>query len=270
MTGSIRTAQIPLPQKYSDLRPVFDLLLRYIDQLDLRNAGSPMAGGALFDGETLRLRDAAKIETQRVLPTVATGSRISVQSAQPLSALSGSTQIDVAAHTVTYGFGTVAYNSGSITGLTADTLYYVYADDDDLQGGAVSYFATTTPQDLASANSRYFVGSIKTPAAADAVVITAINNGYPAYIDTASPMGWSDFNTITIAGALGMTQIDGGPYQLTRINASRYKLDYVNTSAFGVYTASSATATRNATSQVGSGGATAGGGGSVVYLGGGY
>jgi len=108
----------------------------------------------------------ARASDQRLLPLVNASNKLSVQSAQPLSATenAGVATISVAAHSVQFGFGTVAYNSGSITGLSTNTVYYVYADDPDYAGGAVTYLSTTNPLTVTAGNGRYYLGKITTPA----------------------------------------------------------------------------------------------------------
>ena len=56
----------------------------------------------------------------------------------------------------------VAYNSGTITALSYGTLYYVYVNDPDFAGGAVTYVATTTKTNVLSGSGYLFVGSIFT------------------------------------------------------------------------------------------------------------
>jgi len=56
------------------------------------------------------------------------------------------------------------YNSGSITGLAFSTLYFVYTDDPEFQGGARTYVATTNSDDLTNGAARVAVGKITTPA----------------------------------------------------------------------------------------------------------
>lgn len=73
-------------------------------------------------------------------------------------------RILVAAHSRVCGFGSVSYNSGTITGLANSTLHYVYADDPDLSGGAVTYSATTDPTDITSSSGRVYIDSVTTPA----------------------------------------------------------------------------------------------------------
>lgn len=59
--------------------------------------------------------------------------------------------------------GGVGYNSGSLPGLAYNTLYYVYANDPALQGGNVTYIATTTKEDVLQNLGDEFLGSIRTP-----------------------------------------------------------------------------------------------------------
>jgi hypothetical protein len=268
---SIRRVALTIPAEFAALRPMLGELLRYVDELDIRSDRTSFRADLELDPVTDRVQigGAAKVLTQRVLPTVSAGGRLSVQDIQPLSALSGTTTIDVAPHTVTYGFGVVAYSGGTIIGLMPDTLYYVYADDDDIAGGAVSYFATTSPVDVAAANGRYFVGSIRTPASADVETIVSASRASPCVV-VFSTAGFTSGNEITITGPLGMTELEGLVATLTMQSATSAKLDGVDSRLWGVYTANSAIATRTASSQAGSGGAAAGGGGKSVFLGGGF
>ncbi len=59
----------------------------------------------------------------------------------------------------------ISVNSGSITGLSYSTVYYIYYDDAGFAGGAVSFQSTTTKEVCLSSNARFYVGSIRTPAA---------------------------------------------------------------------------------------------------------
>jgi hypothetical protein len=63
------------------------------------------------------------------------------------------------------GFSDISLNSGSITVLSYDTLYYIYYNDLSLAGGAVTYLSTTTKETAISSGSSFFVGSIRTPKA---------------------------------------------------------------------------------------------------------
>lgn len=59
---------------------------------------------------------------------------------------------------------TINYNSGSITGLSFSTRYFVYTDDPTYAGGAVTYVATTNSDALAARSGRVYVGEVTTPA----------------------------------------------------------------------------------------------------------
>lgn len=61
------------------------------------------------------------------------------------------------------GAGDIAYDSGAITGLDFNTLYYIYFDDPDLEGGTVTYVASETKEDALDAPGRFFLGSCRTP-----------------------------------------------------------------------------------------------------------
>ncbi|WP_444914629.1 hypothetical protein [Microbulbifer sp. TRSA007] len=73
-------------------------------------------------------------------------------------------KISISSHTIQYAGFTVAYNSGSITGLSFSTTYYVYVDDANYAGGGVTYYATTQIWQLAAGIGRRAVGTITTPA----------------------------------------------------------------------------------------------------------
>lgn len=75
-----------------------------------------------------------------------------------------STTINIASFAMRIpGIPDITDNSGSITGLAYNTLYYVYYDDPGFLGGAVTYAATTTKENALIPAGRFFVGSILTP-----------------------------------------------------------------------------------------------------------
>lgn len=77
--------------------------------------------------------------------------------------------INITAHDRVYGDGTtVAVNSGSVTGLSYSTLYYVYYIQASRAGGAVTYQATTSQATAGQTGDTHLVGSVTTPAAAAA------------------------------------------------------------------------------------------------------
>ena len=76
--------------------------------------------------------------------------------------------VTVSAHTRLYGATSTAVNGGSVTGLAYGTRHFIYYDDADDAGGAVTYQATTTQADALTSTtnpSRHFVGTVVTPTA---------------------------------------------------------------------------------------------------------
>ena len=108
-------------------------------------------------------------QDQRFLNQVSAGNKQSTQSVQPLTASDsggGFAEIAIASQSVQFGFGTVAYNSGTITGLLNSTEYFVYVDDPHYEGGAATYLSTTNANLVTANHGRYYVGYVTTPAPA--------------------------------------------------------------------------------------------------------
>lgn len=89
-----------------------------------------------------------------------------VGGASPLTATDtgSSCDINIAAFALQFGFGQVSYSSGVVHGASYSTLYYVYAFDPTLSGGAVTYLTTTDFTVVTSSQGNVFVDSIRTPA----------------------------------------------------------------------------------------------------------
>lgn len=76
-------------------------------------------------------------------------------------------KIVISDHSRIYLNLSVAVDGGEVAGVAYATDYWIYYDDPDRAGGAVTYFATTTQLDaFASAEhpDRLYVGSVLTPA----------------------------------------------------------------------------------------------------------
>ena len=85
---------------------------------------------------------------------------------QPLTAIDAGTYavVNIASFTMrTSNKGDIAVNSGAITPLSYDTLYYIFYDDPGLNGGGVAFQATITKEVAIYGAGRMFVGSITTP-----------------------------------------------------------------------------------------------------------
>lgn len=124
-----------------------------------------------FEEPSFRLDREVRLPGQNHVPMVGTANQRTVQVVtdgsknliEGVDAIVGAS-INIAGHDVKMGGLTVAYGSGSITGLANSTLYYVYVDDAEYRGGAVTYSATTDPAVLLGADARYYVGKVTTPA----------------------------------------------------------------------------------------------------------
>ena len=208
-------------------------------EFDIRNAQAfPGAVTANSDG-TVTLGRYSQVTDQRTLPMVNAGNRLSAQDAVPLTSTgSASTaEIQVASHTVRYGFGTVSYGSGSITGLTPATVYYVYADDPDYAGGAVAYTATTEPQTVVSDNGRYFVGSLETAISSPTGNISDASSTDPIEFTTSAAHGLSNGQSVTFADLpddFG-TNLNGNTYEVTVTGSDTFTIA-VDGSGYATYT----------------------------------
>lgn len=192
-----------------------------------------------------KVTDGGRAHDQRFLPTTAVLSVSSLQDANPVTATSGAltATINIASHNVVADWGTLAYNSGSITGLTLNTAYYVYAQDPDLTGGAVSYLASTTRTNTVNAIGRYFVGSITTPTAANSASVSAATSASPI-VFTTGVHGWNTGDSVTLASLPGDfgTHLNGNTYPITVPDATHFSI-VVDGSAYVAYS-SGGTATR--------------------------
>jgi predicted phage tail protein len=131
--------------------------------------GSNLSGRPteLTDGRVANaLGSNGRLNSQTNIPMVNSAGGMASLSTNPLTAIDGGTTatINIASHTVQFGFGTVTYSAGSITGLAFSTKYYVYCDDPNYSGGAVTYYATTTITAITANLGRRFISSIITPA----------------------------------------------------------------------------------------------------------
>ena len=149
------------------------------------------------------------VPSEQSLPMVNTGNAASIQdTTTPLSSTDAgaSATISIAAHGLNMSVGSVAYSSGSITGLAYSTLYYVYALDPTYAGGAVTYLATTTKINLVNDVGTYFIDSITTSNVAASGNISAITKADPTVFTTSAVHGFTTGYSIDIASI-----VDNGP-----------------------------------------------------------
>ena len=126
------------------------------DKIAADGTGSPLTGGKRgFVALNTNNRLAGAFRNNPI-STIA-----SLTGANPLSQVGVTTAIAVAANTQQYGDGTVSYNSGSVDPGSLG-LWYVYADDPNFAGGAVTYVATNSLAVLNAGNGRVSFGKITT------------------------------------------------------------------------------------------------------------
>ena len=121
-----------------------------------------------------------RFTSDRPMPQALLGNMGSVQTSLPVTSTdAGATaSVDIGAHVLARSSGDVSYSPGSITGLDHDTRYYIYADDEDFEGGAVIYRATESKADIVGDLGRYFVSEIQTPVALAGDNTGAVGGGF--------------------------------------------------------------------------------------------
>lgn len=272
MTQGVKMLPPPVPREgnvvWGDLYDVLELYHREIlAGFDLRNPKTEFASGIVGKpggikvgaGASISGRDDSSIPTvlgkvtddgraqdQRFLQTSAVLGASSIQDVDPLTAVAGASTatINIASHNVQADFGSLSYNDGAIVGLNNNTSYYVYADDPDLEGGAVSYLATTTRTLPVADKGRYFVGSITTPEVANSANITAATSANPIALSTDIPHGWASADQANLADLPGDfgTHLNGNTYAITVTGPSDFTIA-VDGSAYTAYS-SGGSATR--------------------------
>lgn len=251
------------------------LFLTALAEIDVRNDNTEFATGlkvdesgnailgddARFDTRTgtniksivSRINDSGRAVSQSLLPPVNRANRSSVQTTSPLSTTDTGTAItvNVAAHTLAIDTGDVAYNAGSVAGLDYDTPYYLYAVDAELDGGAVTYLATSDFTVIVSDPDYYYVGVIDTPREVSVATITAATAANPVVITAANDLIAGE--EVDIADVDGMIELNGNRYTVVNPTASAFTLAGVDGTGFTAYI-SGGTATLFTTNATGGGG----------------
>jgi hypothetical protein len=220
-------AKIPLrgegPVTWEDLRM---LMREVLAKQDPRYPQNDFAASLIAHNDgTATIGTAATVTSQRTLPMVNAGGRLSAQSVTPLTSTGSPSvaQIQVAAHTLQFGFGQVSYASGSIAGLTPSTEYHVYTDD-NYTGGAVTYSATTNRQTVVSARNRYHVGTIITANSSTSKSITGATSASPIELTAAS-------HTFTTGDLVTFVDM---PDDFAALNSNTYTITVTSSNTFTV------------------------------------
>lgn len=238
--------------------------MQYDGERAVMNALTTIASRTGTDIGTIlqRISDSGRANDQRFLPTVTFGNISSIQSAEPLTSSAGATTADIliAAHTLHTDFGGIAYNSGSVTGVALNTQYFVYTDDPNYAGGAVTYVASTSRPNVPANSGRYFVGLITTPtASANTANINGATSANPIVIQTSAAHTWSTGDTVqfsSLPGDFG-TNLNGVQKVITVTDATHFSIA-VDGTTYAAYTVGGS-ATR-VVAPTGSGGGGGGGG----------
>lgn len=194
--------------------------------------------------------------TQAFMPLINFANAGSVQSIIPLSSSADASvaTINIAAHDVIYGGETISYAAGAVLGAPVNTDVHIYADDPDLDGGAVTYEFTTDYTDLAGSKHRYRVGAIRTPVSSISAAVSAVTNANPCAVTTGASHNFTTGDVVDFSGVGGTTELNTGTYPITVTSPTSFTLNGTDSTGFGVYT-SGGTATRVSTPADGIGGA---------------
>lgn len=207
--------------------------------------------------------DDGRAITERFMPLINWANAGSLQSVVPLSASADATvaTISIDAHSVHYGGEQIDFAAGMVMGAPVSTPVYIYADDEDTLGGAVTYEFSLNYIDLAASRHRYFVGAIVTPVSSISAAVSAVTNAALCAVTTGANHLFATGDVVDFAAVGGTTELNTGTYPITVTSPTSFTLDGVDSTAFGVYT-SGGTATRVSTPADGLGGA---GGGTEFY-----
>lgn len=282
--------RVPLPRapegpvEWAALVPWMDAITREIlARFDARNANSDFSAGILANSDgsvtvgneayptgrvasvptlTSRIGNQGRALNQTFGWPVMHANRNSVQDTDTVLVATSSdtaSQIEVQAHGVKFDFGSVAYAGGTISGLNPETLYYVYADDANFDGGSVAYYATTNPDNLI-VQGRYYLGYIVTPVLATSADVTDATSANPIEVTTDGAHGWTTGDTVDFASMPGdFAVLNSGTHAITVTNTDKFTVA-VDGGAFAAYS-SGGSATRVSTQTESGGGAGAGVGG---------
>ena len=247
-----------LPQRMPRDDREWALFLTALAEIDVRNDNTAFADGLKVDesGNAIlgddarfdtristnlktivsRIGDAGRAVSQSLLPPVNRASRSSVQTSSVLTATDtgAAVTINIAAHTLAIDTGDVSYSAGSIAGLNYATTYFLYASDPELEGGAVTYFATIDQAVVVSDPDFYYVGAILTPGAVISGTITGATNANPVVITAINTFSAGQQVDITDVG--GMIELNGNRYTVANPTGTTFELSGVDGTAFGVYT----------------------------------
>lgn len=162
-----------------------------------------------------------RLTSDKIMPPALLSNMGSVQTTLPVTATDAgaSATANVAAHTLSRESGDVSYNAGSVSGLAYDTRYWIYADDTNYGGGAVTYSATTSKSDIVGNIGRYFVSEVRTPASSGSDTAGSVGAGFAVLEGDISMDGLSKSTTSSpgVVELADVTEVNAGTSTTTAI-----------------------------------------------------
>lgn len=129
------------------------------------------------------------------------------------SVQSGAARVSISAHTITGSGVTASYSAGTIDGLAYNTVYYIWAYDPDIVGGAVTYVATSDPNAYINNADYLFLDSITTVQSSGDTGVPPVPPRPPGYSDCVVLDAWlpnlKQARDIRAGDALLMLRPDG-------------------------------------------------------------
>jgi len=119
----------------------------------------------LLAGRTRYLGGDGRANNDIILPNTSNGGGEFTESGTSLSSFDAGADATISVGAFSRDFSgatTVSYNSGSVTGLSFATQYYVYARDPSRTGGAVTYQASTNLTDVVNDVDNIYMGKVTT------------------------------------------------------------------------------------------------------------
>lgn len=121
------------------------------------------------------------------------------------------------------GFEDIVDFSGAISGLLYNTLYFVYYDDPQVEGGAVGYQITTIKETALEGISRFYVGSIVTPAQGAPDTTGNNDGGSGAQSGMLNTLSMSVYSSVIVGSATATNlnnMVDGTKTDFGTLSAS--------------------------------------------------
>lgn len=160
-----RDYQANVEQTEASINALFSSVTTLQQIVDRLVAAEQSAGEAVIKADAVTLTVAAQTTLQRVRDSSTDAGIVTAEN------IAGSVTITIAANTRYYlaPLSPVPVNGGTIASVPAATTVFIYYDDPNLTGGAVTYYYTEDPAQSVATDAypyRHSLGSIATPVSA--------------------------------------------------------------------------------------------------------